>query len=338
MLTYQIVLTIVLRSTRTAVCALTVLSFAPVLSAQESGTFIQRVGRDTVGVEHFALKRGRVEGELRFRASPWHAYDLKLTEDGQTTSFDVTVRAPFAPVDYPPLQAVRLEFYADSALETATRSGRTEERRRFTGPGAVPLLYPSLALLEVATRRARSSGAGGASVSFIETGTFGQRQFTVPVSWVGRDSAMLNAGGTEFRLAVDADGRVLGGRVPSRNLVLDRVDDHVELRAPDYSAPPGALYTAEEVRIGTPGGHLAVGTLTRPISVNGRVPVAITISGSGPQDRDGVIPSIGGYRPFREIAGALAGRGIGLLRYDDRGMGGGCCSRKSERSWTRISL
>jgi uncharacterized protein len=237
-------------------------------------------------------------------------------------SFEVTARSPFAPVGYPPLLSARLDFHADSALETTTRNGRTDERRRFTGAGAVPLLYPSLALLEVATRRARGVGDGGVEVSFVETGTFGQRQFTVPVSWVGRDSAVLSVGGTEFRLAVDADGRVFGGRVTSRDLFLDRVEARVDLRTPDYSAPPGAHYTAEEVRIATPGGHLAVGTLTRPVNASWPVPVAITISGSGPQDRDGIIPSIGGYRPFRDIAEALADRGIALLRYDDRGMGG----------------
>jgi hypothetical protein len=321
-LAYQILPTVFLGSSRTALCALAVFSAAPALSAQDSGTFIHRVGRDTVSIERFAWHEGRLEGDLQFRVSPWHAYQLELTEDGQVTSFAVTVRSPFAPVDYPPLQAVHLEFYADSVLEKTTRSGRTEERPRLVGPRAVPMLYPSLALLEVATRRARRSGAHEADVSFIETGTFGQRQFSVAISWVGRDSAVLNVGGTEFRLATDVDGRVLGGRVPSRNLVIDRVQARIELRAPVYAAPPDALYTAEEVRIATPGGHFAVGTLTRPINVQGPVAVAVTISGSGPQDRDGIIPSIEGYRPFREIAEALAGRGIALLRYDDRGVGG----------------
>jgi uncharacterized protein len=320
--TYPFLPTVFPGSLRTALCALAVFSAAPALSAQDSGTFVHRVGRDTVSIERFAWHEGRLEGDLQFRVSPWHAYQLELTEEGQVTSFAVTVRSPFAPVDYQPLQAIHLEFYADSVLEKSTRSDLTEERRRWAGPGAVPMLYPSLALLEVATRRARRSGAHEADVSFIETGTFGQRQFTVAISWVGRDSAVLNVGGTEFRLAADADGRVLGGRVPSRNMVIDRVQARIELRAPVYAAPPDALYTAEEVRIATPGGHFAVGTLTRPINVQGPVAVAVTISGSGPQDRDGIIPSIEGYRPFREIAEALAGRGIALLRYDDRGVGG----------------
>ena len=57
---------------------------------------------------------------------------------------------------------------------------------------------------------------------------------------------------------------------------------------PDYSAPADAPYTAEEVIVKTPMGHTLAGTLTLPKGANGAKPVAaiITISGSGPQDRD----------------------------------------------------
>lgn len=62
------------------------------------------------------------------------------------------------------------------------------------------------------------------------------------------------------------------------------------------------------------------GTLTIP-DADDRVPAVITISGSGPQNRDGEIPGIDGYRPFAEIAGRLAAEGVAVLRYDDRGVG-----------------
>lgn len=291
-------------------------------AARERGTFVHVAGRDTTGVEHFVWSDGRLEGDLRFRTSAWHTYALEFADDAQSSSFHVTVRSPFAPADYPPTQVNRIAFQGDSAYETISRNGQVTEHRRFSGRRAVPLLYPSLALLEVATRRARRLGDTASHVPFVETGTYGQRQFTVAISWLGPDSAVLNLGGTEFRLALDSEGRVLGGWVPSRNLFIERVAARVELRAPDYSAPSGAAYTAETVRIATPGGHVAVGTLTRPKYTSEPVPVAVIISGSGPQDRDGVIPGIGGYRPFRQIAEVLADRGIALLRYDDRGIGG----------------
>ena len=51
------------------------------------------------------------------------------------------------------------------------------------------------------------------------------------------------------------------------------------------------------------------------------MPAVVTITGSGPEDRDEAIPPVKGYRPFREIADALGRRGIAVLRMDDRGFG-----------------
>ena len=91
---------------------------------------------------------------------------------------------------------------------------------------------------------------------------------------------------------------------------------------PDYTAPADAPYTAEEVMVKTPAGHTLAGTLTLPKSANGKQPVSaiVTITGSGPQDRDENI-GLQGFRPFRQLADALARRGIAVLRMDDRGTG-----------------
>jgi fermentation-respiration switch protein FrsA (DUF1100 family) len=59
------------------------------------------------------------------------------------------------------------------------------------------------------------------------------------------------------------------------------------------------------------------GTLTLP-SLEGNFPVAILISGSGPQNRDG---EVFGHKPFFVIAEHLAKNGIAVLRFDDRGFG-----------------
>src|SRR5688572_11600696 len=91
---------------------------------------------------------------------------------------------------------------------------------------------------------------------------------------------------------------------------------------PDYSAPADAPYTAEEVVVKTPAGHTLAGTLTLPKSASRTKPVSaiITVTGSGPQDRDENI-GLPGFRPFRQIADSLARRGIAVLRMDDRGTG-----------------
>jgi len=66
----------------------------------------------------------------------------------------------------------------------------------------------------------------------------------------------------------------------------------------------------------TEGIELA-GTLTIPREARPH-PLAILISGSGPQDRDETILE---HKPFWVIADHLTRQGIAVLRYDDRGVG-----------------
>ena len=56
------------------------------------------------------------------------------------------------------------------------------------------------------------------------------------------------------------------------------------------------------------------GTLSLPLG-EGPFPAAILLHGSGPQDRD---ETIGGNKPFRDLAQGLASRGIAVLRFDKR--------------------
>jgi hypothetical protein len=90
----------------------------------------------------------------------------------------------------------------------------------------------------------------------------------------------------------------------------------------DYSAPPGAPYTAENVTVPTKAGHTLAGTLTLPKGASRTHPVSaiVTITGTGPQERDEFL-GLAGYRPFRQIADSLGRRGIAVLRMDDRGVG-----------------
>jgi hypothetical protein len=285
------------------------------------GSFIATQGRDTTIIERFSTSGDRLEGELIARRTPWQSYRLEGASGGQLRSFDLTIRPAFSPRESAPSEVRRLLFAGDSVNESRTLDGKTTQRQRFAGVSALPILFPSLALLEVAMRRARRIGDSPGQIAFVEVGNR-ERQFFATLSWIGVDSARLDLGGTEFRLAVDAAGRVLGGRVPSMGWTIERQDRWVELSAPDYTAPSGAPYTAEPVRIATAGNYWLAATLTRPKMASGRVPVAITIPGTGQLDRDGTPDGFGGYQLNREIAEVLAGRGIALLRYDKRGVGG----------------
>jgi dipeptidyl aminopeptidase/acylaminoacyl peptidase len=59
------------------------------------------------------------------------------------------------------------------------------------------------------------------------------------------------------------------------------------------------------------------GTLTLPNNRKKKVPVAILIAGSGPQNRD---EEVFGHKPFLVLADYLAKKGVATLRFDKRGV------------------
>ena len=95
---------------------------------------------------------------------------------------------------------------------------------------------------------------------------------------------------------------------------------------PNYAAPAGAAWRAEEVRVPAGAGadtfSLAC-TLVRPLGGRPPYPVAVTITGSGSQQRDEDLwPLLPAYRLFGEVAERLGAAGVASLRCDDRGAGG----------------
>ena len=63
-------------------------------------------------------------------------------------------------------------------------------------------------------------------------------------------------------------------------------------------------------------------TFTKPRAGGPRFPAAVTITGSGLEDRDeNLWPLVPAYRVFRQVAERLAAEGIAVLRCDDRSFG-----------------
>jgi pimeloyl-ACP methyl ester carboxylesterase len=92
--------------------------------------------------------------------------------------------------------------------------------------------------------------------------------------------------------------------------------------APEPTPHPSTFdYAIEEVSF--PGAAADVqlaGTLTLPFGP-GPHPVVVTMSGSGPSDRDESLAPITSLKPFAVLADALTSAGVGVLRFDDRGVG-----------------
>jgi uncharacterized protein len=168
-------------------------------------------------------------------------------------------------------------------------------------------------------RNAVRDGRGSHPLFMVQGG----QVVDLAITRIGPDSMLLAIGPSQMRVHISPTGELLSGESAAQRLRFERgeaqpVAVHPSVR--DYSAPASAPYTAVEIGVPAPAGHVLAGTLTRPITT-GRVPAVVLITGSGPQERDSRLPGIGEYQPFREIADTLSRRGIAVLRLDDRGIG-----------------
>ena len=128
-----------------------------------------------------------------------------------------------------------------------------------------------------------------------------------------------------FEGTLSADGRTVTGALTqgpaTMPVVLTRTADTATVAGPSrpQTPVPPFPYRSEDVTFpNTPAGIRLAGTLTLPAG-DGPFPAAILITGSGAQDRD---ETIFDHKPFLIWADALTRRGVAVLRYDDRGVGG----------------
>ncbi|NEV93533.1 alpha/beta hydrolase [Psychroflexus sp. YR1-1] len=111
-------------------------------------------------------------------------------------------------------------------------------------------------------------------------------------------------------------------------LKLNLIRGQSQLNRPQEPQPPFA-YEVEEVVFRNEADSINLsGTLTLP-KTGGPFPVVILISGSGPQDRNSTIM---GHKPFLLLADELTQSGVGVLRFDERGVG------QSEGDFKQASL
>ncbi|MGH7582945.1 MAG: alpha/beta hydrolase family protein [Gemmatimonadales bacterium] len=284
----------------------------------DAGAFVLRIGGDTLVIERFTRAADTITGSLSVKGQPRQDYVAAIGPDHTIASIALTVYPAGAPAGAAPLQRANVEARRDSMI--ADLGGQTQ--RFATRPDAIMVMNNSFALAEEFTRRARAAGGPADIPGWALSGGV---TLSVALAPIGSDSMTLTIAGQVERLRVDRDGRILGGTIPSQRLAIDRVGPAVAagltMGRVDYSAPPEAPYTATDVTVREPGGITLGGTLTLPKGVIQPVPAAVTITGSGQEDRDEYIPLAGNYRPFRQIADTLGRRGIAVLRLDDRMVG-----------------
>jgi pimeloyl-ACP methyl ester carboxylesterase len=131
----------------------------------------------------------------------------------------------------------------------------------------------------------------------------------------GRVTIEVGAIGGRYEGTLNLDSSQIDGRWIQRGASLELVLQRVQPQEPQRPYP----YFEEEVTyLNAPDVVTLAATLTLP-PMGGPFPAVILISGSGQEDRD---ETIYGHRPFLVLADYLTRRGIGVLRVDDRGVGG----------------
>ncbi|MDP4238859.1 MAG: acyl-CoA thioester hydrolase/BAAT C-terminal domain-containing protein [Bacteroidota bacterium] len=145
----------------------------------------------------------------------------------------------------------------------------------------------------------------------------------LPTSKTSFENSVLTvemaAAGIQYTGKLDNTGGITGtfsqgGQSFPMNLTREAVEKVVLKRSQEPVKP--YPYYSEEVTFENKKDNITLaGTLTLP-KKEGNYPVVVLITGSGPQNRD---EELMGHKPFLVLSDYLTRRGIGVLRYDDRG-------------------
>lgn len=202
-----------------AACAARSADVPAAAPAQDGGTFVVRQGADTLVVERFTRTATTLHGEMAIRRNLVLTYDQTLGPDAATTGIETRATRPGADSV---LQRFSATIRADTLAGTTQEGDSTRQVRVPVRPGTVLYFNPSPAMLEQAVRRARAIGGTRVEVPVHVLSGRGAGATSV-ITFVGADSATATLGQAETRLAVDREGRILGGSIPSSGVVIERL-------------------------------------------------------------------------------------------------------------------
>ncbi len=248
---------------------------------------------------------------------------LVLTADGRPVSFDLSYSTGG------PEQTLSYAF-GENSVTVTSKGGQKDSTEQFPLPSGAVVLANNVLHHEIILARRYDWKKGGKQEFVAVPNT------PVSLDSRGSDNFLLNGNPISLRHLFLSIGGVIGAnlwldshdRLVKVDMPLQRITVFLEgyenlvsaLKAPDEGSPS---FRSVEVSFPSEGVVLA-GTLTIPKTGTGRFPAVVLLSDTGPQNRDGDSPGVGGLKSgiFRRIAEKLSGKGIAVLRYDDRGVGG----------------
>lgn len=203
--------------------ALAALLALPAAAQRESGSFVVRLGNDTVAFEQFVRTPRHLSSNLVSRSprTVLRRIDADLRADGTVQRLVMHSQVLNDPTLLPQVITVRLG--GDSADVRIARGDTVRNLRVATPNGAWPWIGDSYAFAELALRAARPMRRDSVVLPLIPPGT--PATTTGTIRRLGRDSVTLLAGAGESRIATDAAGRVLGVASPNstRKVTVERI-------------------------------------------------------------------------------------------------------------------
>jgi hypothetical protein len=191
---------------------LTVVAAVPAL-AQQRGTFVIRLGRDTTAVETFTRSATHLEGDGLYRQprTTVRHFSVDFGADGRPTKAEITIRTPGAAANAPPVQRTTMTFTRDSVVAETRRDTSVVTRRVAAAQGILPIwgnAASSFVIMEMLVARLRAArNPDSMAVPVYGGGTQSQ---TWSIKPLGRDSVWLYDANDVFHARVDRDGRILG--------------------------------------------------------------------------------------------------------------------------------
>ncbi|HEY2806019.1 MAG TPA: DUF2911 domain-containing protein [Gemmatimonadales bacterium] len=185
---------------------------APAL-AQQSGTFLIRLGRDTTAVEQFNRTATHLEGDGLYRQprTVVRHFSIDFGADGRPTHAEIVTRIPGAPASAAPVQRIVMTFTRDSVVAENRRDTSTVTRRLAAPQGVLPIwgnAASSFVMFEMMVGKLRAArNPDSLAIPMYGGGTSIQ---TWGIKPMGRDSVWLYDANDVFHAKVDGNGRILG--------------------------------------------------------------------------------------------------------------------------------
>lgn len=200
-------------SIRTFFTPLALLLLAAPAFAQQSGSFVVRLGTDTTSVERYTRTAKRIEVEQVGRVPRvlHRRFNYDLGPSGETTKASLTVTVPGSAAGAAPFQQMDANLVGDSVI-TVIRQDTTTRTVRVAVPKGTMIASNAVpwGLYEGATMKLAGQKGDSLRVPLYQLGSTSTTSLSV--RRLGKDSMIVETLNDRYHARVDAQGRIQGVR------------------------------------------------------------------------------------------------------------------------------